>query len=336
MTAASALSGFFDKMKSVNKGDVRVTRSTSFDEKSYVFSIYFDGPSVQGDVKQLDFIRGCKVPGKSISPYDSTYSLVTKVQGGATEKQVVRVNVDSGYIEGSLFTLSSPAFTTPCVSFGASSAELSTKLMALKDMTDQLLPFTLVSVNGAKSYTASSSIYGVIYVDSVIRISCPSLGQAGSYLTRVTQVLSGLVFVTDTAAPATDTSCAVALYHPEAFTVRRVGTGNTTFHTVVISSTADRKISSSAAGYYKIRLVLDGVAKSSSCLRYDASASDVQQSINSLGFDFNRDTVVDFNDNDHVIVTRSGDGSYLSGYGYSVGPIHSFIIYSFICIGSYD
>ena len=55
---------------------------------------------------------------------------------------------------------------------------------------------------------------------------------------------------------------------------------------------------------------------SASCLKYNAAASDVQNAINNMGFDFNGDGGYSIADYNHVQVSRSGDGSLTSGYGY--------------------
>jgi hypothetical protein len=52
------------------------------------------------------------------------------------------------------------------------------------------------------------------------------------------------------------------------------------------------------------------------CLPFDASAAQVQNAINGFGIDFDRDGQLTFRDRDHVNVTRRGDGTAASGFGY--------------------
>ena len=58
----------------------------------------------------------------------------------------------------------------------------------------------------------------------------------------------------------------------------------------------------------------DGEVKQTSCIDYAATAEEVQTAFDSLLFDLNADGLV--NDENHVTVTRSGDGGVASGHGY--------------------
>ncbi len=53
------------------------------------------------------------------------------------------------------------------------------------------------------------------------------------------------------------------------------------------------------------------------CIPYGATASEVQGAFNRLYVDFTDDGVLDYHDLDHVRVSRDGDGSKASGYGYA-------------------
>ena len=137
MSTASDMMAAFDAMSNVNAGDVMVTRTANAAGTSFAFSIYFQGPSVQGQVLQVSTVScGAIIP--------TTVSVVTVAQGGFTEVQTVRVNVDSGYIAGGgLFklsvtsnTASIPANTTAsCIPFGASAADVASALQVRSDTT---------------------------------------------------------------------------------------------------------------------------------------------------------------------------------------------------------
>jgi hypothetical protein len=59
------------------------------------------------------------------------------------------------------------------------------------------------------------------------------------------------------------------------------------------------------------------IEKVTECIPYDADAQLVQGAINRLLIDFSDDGQLNYQDLDHVNVTRSGDGSSSSGYGYT-------------------
>ena len=92
----------------------------------------------------------------------------------------------------------------------------------------------------------------------------------------------------------------------------------------VVSLFADAEIAESVDGLYKLSVEFEGVSKSTSCLPYHASALTIQQEIGLL-FDYNKDGLIDASDVDHISVSRTGDGSSSSGYGY---------LYEFLSNGS--
>jgi hypothetical protein len=104
--------------------------------------------------------------------------------------------------------------------------------------------------------------------------------------------------------------------------VARYGTGNATNQVITITQTADRLVPlDSALLYYKLKVTINNVEKvSSSCLKYHSSAQEMQNALNALvqssSYDFNSNGNA-ADDNDHITVSRNGDGSITSGYGYS-------------------
>ena len=106
--------------------------------------------------------------------------------------------------------------------------------------------------------------------------------------------------------------------------VARRGTGNSTSHQILVTATADSFITQSSGGYFRIKMTFNGRESiTPECVPFSATAAVFQSSINTLGFDFNGDGAVTPADNDHITVTRTGDGSVTSGYGYAYALLFS-------------
>jgi hypothetical protein len=80
MTTAAALKESFDQMQTVSFDDIEVTRSAKADCTAYVFSIYFEGPGVLGNVNQLSVNYGC---GTTLVYSGTSVSVMTMVQATA-------------------------------------------------------------------------------------------------------------------------------------------------------------------------------------------------------------------------------------------------------------
>lgn len=321
MTTASQLKSYFDALVGVAYNDVVVTRTASLTNNSYVFSIYFEGPSVIGDVRQLIVKPGCVATSTNLFT-STTVTATTAAQGGFTAVQSVRVNVEAGYIVGGMYKLQfkNPAnaaltnATANCIPYGASASAMQDELQGVSALTDQLLPFTVSTTSSSSVLVASSSVFGILEVGSIVNIPSPS----AQYLT-VTKINSGLKFEVSPAVnkPFNTGSLQIYLYQENSVQVARYGTGNTTATVITVTSTADQYISSASKGFFRLRMAYNGTdALTTSCLSFNTTAQQLQTAINLLGFDFNGDGTHSVLDYDHVTVTRSGDGSVTWGYGY--------------------
>ena len=347
MSSAQDFVAAFDAMANVNAGDVLVTRTSNAYSTSYAYSIYFQGPSVRGQVGQLALSSSCSM----YSP--TTATVITAVQGGYTEVQTVHVNVESGYIAGgsglfklnytsnTLVTAASTPFmntTSTCIAFGASAADVASALNSIDALSAQLMPFTATVYSAmTNQLTLSSSIFGILRVGQTVSFSDRTYPNSRHF--TVTKIVSSTsilvnanVSLAQLSLPSyTGTTLNVFLVQPNSVVVARHGTGNSTSTALTLSSTADSYVDPSNNGYFRLKLTLGTrEAVSSTCLRYNAAAADLQSAINAMGFDFNGDgaggTLADYN---HVNVTRSGDGSLASGYGYVytlrfTGPANTF------------
>jgi len=317
MPSAATIDYFLEKLTNINKGDIYVSRSTSLDLMSYVYTVYFEGTNVAGDTPQLTY-SDCAISGSGASPGTGSVSVFTVVHGGFTTTQTIRVNTEAGYIAGPLFNLVSSSYLTGCVGFGDSAAAVQSTMLGVTQLTDQLLPFTIKSTIGSYLYEASSSVYGILNVGDILHI-VSDVKYAFTTTVTVVQIQSkGKSFIGSVADTVANTAGIAYLYHPEAVQVSRTGTGNSTATVLSITSTADAAVPADVVGYYRLRLIMNGVEKqSSTCLKHHATAGDMQTFINNMGFDFTGDGFVNASDYDHIVVSRSGDGSYASGYGYT-------------------
>ena len=177
---------------------------------------------------------------------------------------------------------------------------------------------------------ASTSIFGILSVGSVISISRSEV--ASSQHLTITAINSALnITVSGTILYASGTTFLhVFLVESDSVQVARRGTGNSTSHQILVTATADNFIPQSSGGYFRIKMSFNGRESiTSKCVPFSATAAVFQSSINTLGFDFNGDGAVTPADNDHVTVTRAGDGSVTSGYGYAYtllfsGPVSTY------------
>jgi len=312
MTTAAQLRSYFNKIEGI--GSVEVTRTTSLDGKSYAFSIYFQGDSLYGDITNMEAEEGCTLAGtttNSMYQLDQSVSLGTIVQGGFTEVQAIRLNTEAGYIEGDYFKISyensitGASGTTDCIDFGASADDVADALNALKELTDFMLPFT-VDVISATELEAESSCFGIVEVGDKLRIGTDvvTISRIGDY-----NVESRMIGLEGPGTTQTGPGITVYKIYEESVAVARYGTGNSTATVLTITQTATEEVPDDSRGYYKLKLALDGVEARTSCVKYHASASDMQAAINTLA------STLNFVD-DHITVTRSGDGTVASGYGY--------------------
>ena len=193
----------------------------------------------------------------------------------------------------------------------------------MRSLSNQRLSISIVNINNFTIETGES-IFGVIDAGTLVQIEGTPIDPVtlmvvtvsnGSFSVSVeySNYLSNI-------APYVS-SAVLSIVHSDAVQVARYGTGNSTSVVIQIVETADSFVYSGQGGYFKLKLtlnilgtIIEGITPY--CLNYHATAEDVQKAINSIGFDFNPDNVINSFDDDHITVTRSGDGSATSGYGY--------------------
>jgi hypothetical protein len=265
-------------------------------------------------------------------------TVVTAIEGGFTEVQKVRVNVERGYIEGGLFRLGYDSIyrdpyngddatftvnvnnlTTGCLPYGSEASQVQASLQAMDVLTSHIMPFKISVQDSGKTLVSTSSIFGILTVGSVISLSATN--EPSPYHLFITQIVNARTVIISENVPSYPvgtTDLFVFIVESNSVQVSRQGTGNSTAMVLVVTETSDSYVPTSSNGYYRLKMTYeDKEIVSKTCLKYDAQASDFQSVVNSLGFDFNGDGIYSIADYDHVSVTRSGDGSVISGYGYA-------------------
>jgi len=308
--SAALLKSTLEGLSNIEAGDLIVTRNGTGNlaiGDPVIYYIYFEGPSVRGNVAPLSIVTtGCTAPSGS---WDK--NVLTLIEGGRTAVQRVSMAVDSGYIDGAYFRLKSGANSTACIPYGASAQEVQDELNKLTPLSDFDTGLTVTATASSATITVNSPHYpyGRVFVGDRVRIA----GITGVFTVKDIKGSSSIVLSDKVPSSATSAELYVV---QDPTVVRRTGVGNSTTSRYRITLTADGPLRVLPGyGYYKLKVEVDGVAKVTPCLAYDALAYDIEVAINNLGFDFNRNGLVD--DEDHVIVTRTGDGSNLWSYGYT-------------------
>ena len=308
ITTAAELQANFATLNTIAAGDVYVTRTDSIDGLSFFYKLYFEGPGVLGNVNQV-FSNGTCV--------QCTLSIYTLIEGGYTESQRLRLNVDAGYIEGPFMSFSAEfkgtIYSTGCLPFGVESSYLTQVLQDLPPINHVELPFSVTLVS-PYILVASSSVFGILNAGDNVTV-----GNNLTTLHSIASVINGTCF--EISLPVLTqsigtTGLSIGLAIPSSVIASRQGTGNSTAEVISLTLTSDSYVISGAGGFYRISLTFAGIQRVSYCLDYHATAAELQSAIDNMGFDFNGDGMYNSEDYGHVIVSQEGDGSASSGYGY--------------------
>jgi len=303
MSTAQEMEDSFSTFRAVTAGDISVTRLASVDSSNYVFSIYFSGDSVLGNVADL------VVSNTGCSTATGTVQSTTMVEGGYTAVQNVRTNVESGYIDGGFFTLQYGSDTTECIDFGAEGNTVADELNALPSVSERTVG--TIDITSGSTVECQESAFGIVEVGSVISISDVHYDVIGVAGNEFTLSNSDGISVDATVAVGANTPLILV---QDGVHVSRHGTGNSTSTVITLTETADDAVAVSSHGYYKLKVSFEGEEYVTSCINYHATAAEMKAAFDALQIDFNGDSAN--NDDDHVTISRMGDGTATSGYGY--------------------
>ncbi|CAM9978388.1 unnamed protein product, partial [Hapterophycus canaliculatus] len=105
---------------------------------------------------------------------------------------------------------------------------------------------------------------------------------------------------------------------PNAVTAARSGTGKSVTEVQRVVVTATSQVAPlGGQGFFRLRWAHDGEEEMTECLEFGAEAATVQGALEALGYDLDGSgTSLEEGDEGHVLVTREGDASASSGFGY--------------------
>lgn len=276
----------------------------------------------------------------TIAASDEAVAYVTTVQeGGRVEHQQLTLATEAGYVLGDYFRLKyagSPTNTTGCLEWGAPAADISAALSALPSIGDislsltiggdsRLLTFKTTGMDISPSATVPLStdlfVDGLLKRGDVIRVAGSYDGDDTEFTIKNISA-DGRSVTLETifrAASGEDVEdAAVTRVVPDAVTVARSGTGKsvTEVQRVVVTATSE-VVPLDEQGFFRLRWAHDGVEKTTACLEFGAEAATVQVALEALEYDLDGSgTGGQESDNRHVLVTRQGDASAASGFGY--------------------
>jgi hypothetical protein len=295
---------------------ISVTRSgRGIPGNSFIYSIYFEGKEVVGDFPLLNASHCAGAENVSVP----ALAVTTAVQGGATAHQRLVLSVDDGYIEGPFVRLyyAKTREFTPCLRWGTEASTIESALNDIRGLTDYLLPITFMNATTifprgqTRVYLSSGFLTdGLLYPGDVVRLdgikqtfAVTSVDKRGTYFDVnhdyiPTDVVNGSIRVVGAAAK-----------------VRRSGTGNSTIGSTVISMSADNYVKGSSEGNFKLKVLHNGAEETTRCLRYGISASELEEALGDLYYDFNRNSIED-DSRHHVKVIRKGNGNSSWGFGF--------------------
>ena len=320
------------------EGDVIVSRSDSTTGSlgdAHLYRIYFVGDSLLalGDLPEI-VVAACPLGlPAGVDATNSHATANTIVDGGGVEHQRITLAADSG------ITATVPAYqitiydddfsssvTSPCIEWGASSLDLASVLDGAFSR-----PVFTVGAGGIAAFDdgngtpnlyrveASSFVQGSILMGDRVSVGDSCRGQVIGFV-------KGYGKAFDLQAPQ---GCSAAIgeviaVEKDASIIESIGSSSssssspsTEISELIMYSDSEVVASDGGdAGLFKLRLKHHGLEETTSCIQYGASAEEIQTKLDGL-FDYNLDGVIDQGDDGHFVVTRNGDGTMGSGFGFT-------------------
>lgn len=334
-----------ESLASVDVGGVVVTRrGTGTHGDPYVHSVYFEGSKTAGDINEfaIDF-TACLDSGNEYLKKAIGY-ITTIQQGGRVERQTLTLATETGYLKGDYFRLAfndslSPegergryASTIKCLEWGATASEMADSLSHIPTLGEIPISPDVVTLNTSKMDIFPSTkvplsngkfVDGRLKRGDTVYISGAYGGDDTKYVVESIST-DGMSINFDSPYRAAsgggaNEAATVTRFIPESVVVARSGTGKsvTEVQRVVLTATSEVK-PLDGQGFFRLRWAHDGKEETTECLEFGAEQSTVQAALQALGYDLDGSgTNLEEGDEGHIIVSREGDGSATSGYGYT-------------------
>ncbi|CAN0108680.1 unnamed protein product, partial [Heterosigma akashiwo] len=261
------------------------------------------------------------------------FAITTAVQGGMIEVQNLAMATESGYVDGEIFRLAyqdndGNYDATPCLEWGISAEDLEDALGALSSLTHRNLSITanLTGVGAQGTSTLPLSFgqraWGHLQAGDVVRIA-GSLNPDEEF--EIFEVADGgrqlnITSVLYLSSGGNGSEVGLTKILSKAVSVDRNGTGDSILEIQELVITATDTLypnEEGEGGYYKLLWEHGDDTVLTPCIPIDATAVEMEAALNTLQLDLNGDGSINEDDQNHISVSRTGDGTAESGYGYT-------------------
>ncbi|CAM9750091.1 unnamed protein product, partial [Phaeothamnion confervicola] len=327
-STAAEMEAALAALPTVGDGAVVVTRvGRGTPGEPYVYSIYFEGSAVRGDVNLLEVDED--VCAAASPPDDAAAAVVVVTQGGVVAYQQLTLATESGYVSGGFYRLQyGNESTSGCLEWGAAAADVTAALTALPSLSGVAVADLTFNTTGLYLYPSAIlplddglTVAGRLRRGDMVRID----GADDLVVEDVAADGASVTFTTTFEAASHDAGAGknATLLLVDAVQVARSGTGKPVVEVQTLTVTATAPVTPlEGQGFFRLSWRHDGqTALLTPCLEFGASADDVRAALNGFGLDLNGDGSVDDSDHDHIHVKRDGDASADWGYGY----VYSFV-----------
>lgn len=332
-----------ESFAAVDAGGVMVTRrGAGVHGDPYIHWVYFEGATTAGDVNEVAINTTACIENGSDEPENAAAYVTTVQHGGRVERQKLTLATEAGYIRGDYFRLaynvsSSNAgeedsyAVTDCLEWGGTAMDFSDALSALPALGELPLSYDVLTLNtsGMDIFpSAEVALSNGMFVDGRLErgdIVHVSGSYGGNDTEHVIDSISadGMSVTFESSFRAVSGTggterATVTRVIPDSVVVSRSGTGKSVTEVQRIVITATSEVTPlDGQGFFRLQWAHDGKEEVTECLEFGAEASTVQAALEGLGYDLDGSgTSFDETDEGHVIVTRQGDASESSGYGY--------------------
>lgn len=332
-----------ESLAAVNAGGVVVSRRGSGTHGNpYIHSIYFEGQMTAGDVNEMVVnTTGCALSsGAGFESQHLSAYVTTVQQGGHVERQRLTLATEAGYVKGDYFRLaynvSSPGEggsygSTNCLEWGGSAKDIAEALSAIPALNEIPIPSSMLTLNTSGMdvfpsaevpLTTGFFVDGYLARGDIVHVSGSHGGDDVEYTVESVPADGLSIFFEDSFRAASGTggagSAALSRVVRNSVEVARSGTGKSVTELQRIVLTATSEVTPlDGQGLFRLQWTHDGDKKLTNCLEYGAEAHTVRDALEALGYDLDGSgTSFDEGDAGHILVTRNGDASASSGYGY--------------------